>query len=61
MQIKTNEPSKERGESYRYREDELDLMDEIPPPRLNPWLSLLLLVLLGFIYVWAWEALLKGH
>ncbi len=50
----------EHTESYRYSNEELDLMDAVPPPRLNPWLSLLLLILLGFIYVWIWEYLLRG-
>ncbi len=50
----------EHTESFRYSKEELDLMDAVPPPRLNPWLSLLLLVLVGFIYVWIWEYLLRG-
>ncbi len=51
---------REHPESYRYNNQELDLMDAVPPPRLNPWLGLLLLILVGFIYVWFWAYLLRG-
>ena len=50
----------ELDESSHYREDELDLMDEIPRPFVNPWLGLGLLILSGFLYVWVWEAILKN-
>ncbi len=50
----------EHTESYRYDDEELDLMDTVSPPRLNPWISLLLLILVGFIYVWIWEYVLRG-
>ncbi len=35
-------------------------MDRIALPRLNPWLALLLLVLLGFGYIGLWGWLLGG-
>lgn len=35
-------------------------MDRIALPRLNPWLALLLLVLLGFGYIGLWGRLLGG-
>ena len=35
-------------------------MDRIPLPRLNPWLALLILVLLGFGYIGLWGRLLGG-
>lgn len=35
-------------------------MDRIALPRLNPWLVLLLLVLLGFGYIGLWGWLLRG-
>jgi len=35
-------------------------MDRIALPRLNPWLALLLLVLLGFGYIGFWGWLLGG-
>ena len=60
MQNTETESQRKHTESYRYHEGELDLMDAVPPPRLNPWLSLGLLVLAGFIYVWIWEYLLRG-
>ena len=47
-------------ESYRYDSHELDLMDQVELPRLNPWLSLALLVLAGFAYVWIWGVILRG-
>lgn len=51
----------EPDELRRYREEELDLMDEVPSPSLNPWISLGLLILLGFVYLWIWQTvLLKG-
>lgn len=50
--------TKRRNEDYLYSEDELDLMDQVPLPRLNPWLALFLLILLGFLYIWATGALL---
>ena len=49
-----------KGESYRYDSHELDLMDRVELPRLNPWLSLALLVLAGFAYVRIWGAILRG-
>ncbi len=58
MEEEQQEPES-RSESYLYSEDELDLMDQVPLPRLNPWLSLLLLILLGFFYIWACAALLR--
>ena len=62
MPSAANPQPDENIESRRYREDELDLMDEIPSPRLNPWLSLGLLILLGFLYLWGWRVvLLKGQ
>ena len=56
---KTETPDR-KGESYRYDSHELDLMDKVKLPRLNPWLSLALLVLAGFFYVWIWGVLLRG-
>ena len=53
------EEQKSRSEAYLYSEDELDLMDKVPLPRLNPWLSLFLLILVGFFYIWACAALLR--
>lgn len=35
-------------------------MDRISLPRLNPWLTLLILVLLGFGYIGLWGWLLRG-
>lgn len=35
-------------------------MDRITLPRLNPWLALLFLVLLGFGYIGLWGWLLGG-
>ena len=35
-------------------------MDRISLPRLNPWLALLILVLLGFGYIGLWGWLLRG-
>ena len=35
-------------------------MDRIALPRLNPWLVLLILVLLGFGYIGLWGRLLGG-
>ena len=35
-------------------------MDRIALPRLNPWLALLILVLLGFGYIGLWGRLLGG-
>lgn len=35
-------------------------MDRIVLPRLNPWLALLILVLLGFGYIGLWGWLLRG-
>ena len=35
-------------------------MDRVELPRWNPWLSLALLVLAGFAYVWIWGVLLRG-
>lgn len=35
-------------------------MDRIGLPRLNPWLALLILVLLGFSYIGLWGWLLGG-
>ncbi|MYC89782.1 MAG: hypothetical protein F4X22_16360 [Gemmatimonadales bacterium] len=35
-------------------------MDQIALPRLNPWLALLILVLLGFGYIGLWGWLLGG-
>lgn len=35
-------------------------MDRISLPRLNPWLALLILVLLGFGYIGLWGRLLGG-
>ena len=58
--MQDSETESQNPESYRYHKGELDLMDAVPPPRLNPWLSLVLLVLAGFIYVWIWEYLLRG-
>lgn len=57
--VKT-ETRDERGESYRYDSHELDMMDRVELPRLNPWLSLALLVLAGFAYVWIWGVILRG-
>ena len=34
-------------------------MDQVPLPRLNPWLGLFLLMLLGFFYIWATGTLLR--
>ena len=53
------EEPKSRSEDYLYSEDELDLIDQVPLPRLNPWLSLFLLILFGFFYIWACAALLR--
>ena len=50
---------KSQSEAYLYSEDELDLMDQVPLPRLNPWLALFLLILLGFFYIWATGTLLR--
>ncbi|MDE2878987.1 hypothetical protein [Candidatus Palauibacter soopunensis] len=36
-------------------------MDRIALPRLNPWLALLILVLLGFGYIGLWGWLLGGQ
>ena len=58
MEEEQEEP-KSRSEDYLYSEDELDLIDQVPLPRLNPWLSLFLLILLGFFYIWACAALLR--
>ncbi len=55
---KEQQQPENRSEAYLYSDDELDLMDQVPLPRLNPWLSLFLLILLGFFYVWATGALL---
>ncbi len=44
----------------RYADHELDSMDHVPLPRLNPWLTLALLVLGGFAYVWLWGVALGG-
>ena len=60
METGKTEPHEEMGEAYRYDSQELDLMDEVELPRLNPLVSLLLLVLAGFAYVWIWGALLQG-
>ncbi len=60
MKNTVTEAREEHTESYRYNDEELDLMDAVPPPRLNPWVSLLLLILVGFVYVWFWEYLLRG-
>jgi hypothetical protein len=60
METGKTEPHEEKGESYRYTSRELDLMDEVELPRLNPWVSLLLLILAGFAYVWVWGVLLGG-
>lgn len=35
-------------------------MDRIALPRLNPWLALIILVLLGFGYIGLWGWLLGG-
>ncbi|MCY3698020.1 MAG: hypothetical protein OXH46_00080 [Gemmatimonadetes bacterium] len=35
-------------------------MDRVALPRLNPWLALLILVLLGFGYIGLWGRLLGG-
>ncbi len=45
---------------HRYADHEVDLMDRIPVPRLNPWLALGLLILSGFAYLWLWGGLLRG-
>ena len=37
-----------------------DRMDRVALPRLNPWLALLILVLLGFGYLGLWGWLLGG-
>ncbi|WP_419949764.1 hypothetical protein [Candidatus Palauibacter sp.] len=37
-----------------------DAMDVVRLPRLNPWLALLLLVLLGLGYIGLWALLLRG-
>lgn len=60
MEPAENEPRDMKGESYRYDSHELDLMDRVELPRMNPWLSLALLVLAGFFYVWIWGVLLRG-
>ena len=60
METDKTEPRAAKGESYRYDSHELDLMDQVELPRLNPWLSLALLVLAGFAYVWIWGVLLRG-
>ena len=63
MRAKENpqaEAQVDQAESYRYSQSELNLMDEIPRPRLNPWICLFLLILLGFLYVWFWKWLLGG-
>ena len=53
--------SEKSDEALRYSEEERDLMDEVPSPSLNPWISLALLILLGFVYLWIWKTiLLKG-
>lgn len=46
------------SEASLYTEEELDLMDQVPLPRMNPWLALFLLILLGFVYIWGCAALL---
>ena len=35
-------------------------MDEVRLPRFNPWLALILLVLLGLGYIGLWGWLLRG-
>ena len=35
-------------------------MDRIVLPRINPWLALLILVLLGFGYIGLWGWLMRG-
>ena len=60
MEPAKTEPREEKGESYRYDSRELDLMDRVELPRMNPWLSLALLVLAGFAYVWIWGVILRG-
>ena len=60
MEPDKTEPRDTKGESYRYDSHELDLMDQVKLPRMNPWLSLALLVLAGFAYVWIWGVLLRG-
>lgn len=60
METGKTESRAEQGESYRYDSHELDLMDQVELPRMNPWLSLVLLVLAGFFYVWIWGVLLRG-
>lgn len=37
-----------------------DAMDEVRLPRLNPWLALLVLVLLGLGYIGLWGLLLRS-
>ena len=59
MKDTESESREEQTESHRYNSEELDLMDSVSLPHLNPWLSLILLILLGFIYVWIWEYLLR--
>lgn len=60
MESAKTESRVEQGESYRYDSHELDLMDRVELPRMNPWLSLALLVLAGFAYVWIWGVILRG-
>ena len=60
MEPAKTEARDKKAESYRYDSHELDLMDQVELPRLNPWLSLALLVLAGFFYVWIWGVLLRG-
>ncbi len=60
MEPAKTDPQDHKGESYRYDSHELDLMDRVELPRMNPWLSLALLVLAGFAYVWIWGVLLRG-
>ena len=52
--------SKRLAETAQYDDTELDLMDRVATPRFNPWLSLILLFLAGFLYIWIWGVLLRG-
>ncbi len=58
-ELETSDSTK-RAETGQYDETELDLMDQVPTPRFNPWLVLILLMLSGFLYVWIWGVLLRG-
>ena len=45
---------RERPEAERYTKEELDLMDEEPLPRLNPFFGfgVLVILLIAYLYLW---------